>query len=155
MLLIKALQKQFLNAVKDGDVTKVTHLLKVSAKAQAAGSPPAASGVPTGPATPASPTGAVSPPAKTRPSASSSSAAGGSVPDNEIIDLGFESIDKFTALHFACRKGSLDIVKLLLQQQPPPDVNALTKQNWSSLMLACMRGMSLIRLIIHSLLHAV
>ena len=35
--------------------------------------------------------------------------------------------DNFTALHFAARKGKLDIVLLLLAEKPAVDINAVTK----------------------------
>jgi pyruvate/2-oxoglutarate dehydrogenase complex dihydrolipoamide acyltransferase (E2) component len=93
-----ALQKQFLNAVKDGDVVKVTHLLKVSAKAQAlalasptgaaAAGATSSSGQPSPAVAQPSPATPQSPPAKARPTSASSPPP----PDSEIIDLGFESI---------------------------------------------------------------
>lgn len=45
-----------------------------------------------------------------------------------------------SVLHFAARKGRTAVCQLLLEQDPPADLNALTKNNWTPLMLAADRG---------------
>ena len=62
------------------------------------------------------------------------------VPTRYSVDITATGIDNWTALHFAARKGRVDVVSVLLQHNPPVPVNAVTKNGWSALMMACDKG---------------
>jgi ankyrin repeat protein len=49
------------------------------------------------------------------------------IDDDDKIDVRMKGIDNFTALHHASRRGHTEIVRLLLNESPPAEVNALTK----------------------------
>jgi len=59
---------------------------------------------------------------------------------NELVDLRCKSIDNFTALHFACRKAHLEVVRCLLTSLKPLTVDAATKSGWTPLMMASDQG---------------
>jgi hypothetical protein len=61
-------------------------------------------------------------------------------PTRYSVDITATGIDNWTALHFAARKGRVDVVGLLLQHNPPVPVNAVTKNGWSALMMASDKG---------------
>ena len=59
---------------------------------------------------------------------------------NDLVDLRSRSIDNFTALHFACRKAHLEVVRCLLTSLKPLSVDAATKSGWTPLMMASDQG---------------
>lgn len=59
---------------------------------------------------------------------------------NELVDLRRKSIDNFTPMHYACRKGHLPIVQCLLGSLKPLSIDANTKSGWTPLMMAADQG---------------
>jgi len=120
----KELNHQLLQAAEGGDIAKVKHLLQLGRNAPSPSSASARS--------PPSTSSSRSSPPKDAPSADDGL--------RYCVDIRAKGIDNWSVLHFAARKGRTAVVSLLLEHDPPADVNALTKNNWTPLMLAADRG---------------
>ena len=153
---VRELNHEFYRAAECGDLAKVRHLLQL-------GKDPA-NASPTKGATPTSSNGSkpddasaprtpmarrqspqVSSPDQSHPSNSPNAPRptnSASPPPRYCVDILSKGIDNWSVLHFAARKGRTQVVELLLgeEQDPPAEVNALTKNLWTPLMLAADRG---------------
>ena len=135
----KQLNHQLHQAAECGDIAKVKHLLQLgrnsTADAAATAKEPRS---PSGSAAPAAPTQSRRNSSRLDPSAESSSSPGPVA--RYCVDILSRGIDNWSVLHFAARKGRTAVVALLLDHDPPAELNALTKNGWSPLMLAADRG---------------
>ena len=131
----KALNYELFRAAEYGDISKVNHLLKLgSDTTKDRTSRRSAGGSPNG----SSPTSGGSSKEKEKEKESSSDTSQPAT--RYTVDIAATGIDNWTALHFAARKGRAAVVSLLLTHQPPCPVNAVTKNGWTALMMACDKG---------------
>ena len=129
----KALNYELFRAAEYGDISKVKHLLQLgsdkpkdrTSRRSAGGSPGSGS-----------PGGGSSSKEKEKEAASDAAPPA----TRYTVDIAATGIDNWTALHFAARKGRAAVVSLLLSNQPPCPVNAVTKNGWTALMMACDKG---------------
>ena len=129
----KALNYELFRAAEYGDISKVKHLLLLgSDKTKDRTSRRSAGGSPGG----GSPGGGSSGKEKEKDGSSDASQSA----TRYTVDIAATGIDNWTALHFAARKGRAAVVSLLLSHQPPCPVNAVTKNGWTALMMACDKG---------------
>ena len=127
----KALNYELFRAAEYGDISKVKHLLQLgSDKPKDRTSRRSAGGSPNN----GSPGGSKKEQEKEAASDTSQPAT------RYTVDIAATGIDNWTALHFAARKGRAAVVSLLLSHQPPCPVNAVTKNGWTALMMACDKG---------------
>jgi ankyrin repeat protein len=138
----KELNHQLLQAAECGDLAKVKHLLQLGRSGSGG------NGLVASPSS--SPSAARSPPSQNRASPSVKeqqqspllTQTSTVLDDNSryCVDVLARGIDNWSVLHFAARKGRTQVVSLLLEQDPPAELNALTKNNWTPLMMAADRG---------------
>ena len=151
----KHLNHQLSQAAECGDLAKVKHLLQLGRSSSSSSSTSPTKEILA--AIPAPRVGNESP-TQQAPAAAAAAAAGGSRRSSGRTDSGADGssgsvsaprycvdilargIDNWSVLHFAARKGRGAVVGLLLEQDPAAEVNALTKNGWSPLMMAADRG---------------
>ncbi len=62
-------------------------------------------------------------------------------PDHQHrLDLRAKTMDNWSAVHYAARKGHADILEELILSCLPLEINALTRNNWTPLMMAADKG---------------
>ena len=128
----KALNYELFRAAEYGDISKVKHLLQLgSDKPKDRTSRRSAGGSPSS----GSPGGSHNKDKEKDGSSDTTQPA-----TRYTVDIAATGIDNWTALHFAARKGRAAVVALLLSHQPPCPVNAVTKNGWTALMMACDKG---------------
>jgi serine/threonine protein kinase/ankyrin repeat protein len=164
---VRELNHEFYRAAECGDLAKVRHLLQLGKEPSSSSSATngAASNSTTGSSNPGDSTTPRTPMARRQspqvaspdpsyPASSPTSASAGigaAVPrpasstsptPRYCVDILSKGIDNWSVLHFAARKGRTKVVELLLgeEQDPPAEVNAVTKNLWTPLMLAADRG---------------
>jgi len=131
---VKQLNHEFFRAAECGDITKVTHLLQLGRSEPQTGAI-APGRLPNGDGPPTSRRAAKPDDA----TAAAAAAAAANFP-RYCVDILARGIDNWSVLHFAARKGRTAIVELLLDADPPADINATTKNGWTPLMMAADRG---------------
>lgn len=138
----KQLNHQLHQAAECGDIAKVKHLLQLGRSSAADATREPKSPGAAGPRD--SPTPVAAPTQSRRNSSRLESSADSSLSPAPVarycVDILSRGIDNWSVLHFAARKGRTAVVALLLDHDPPAELNAVTKNGWSPLMLAADRG---------------